>query len=83
MPIYVVLVLTTRILYPQVLLGESGVGKSSIAARFVRNVFDELQESTIGGMLAVTCSVLVLSMRFILFQIVSSVQFEFQRTVDF
>lgn len=35
--------------YKLVLLGESAVGKSSIVLRFVRNVFYENQESTIGG----------------------------------
>ena len=32
-----------------VLLGESGVGKSSIALRFVRGEFNENGEATIGG----------------------------------
>lgn len=34
-----------------VLLGESGVGKSSIALRFVRGEFNENGEATIGGIL--------------------------------
>lgn len=32
-----------------VLLGESGVGKSSIALRFCQDRFDELHDVTIGG----------------------------------
>ena len=32
-----------------VLLGESGVGKSSIALRYVRGEFNENGEATIGG----------------------------------
>jgi GTPase SAR1 family protein len=35
--------------YKLVLLGESAVGKSSLVLRFVKNVFYENQESTIGG----------------------------------
>ncbi|KAJ4461855.1 putative Ras-related protein Rab-5C [Paratrimastix pyriformis] len=35
--------------YKLVLLGESAVGKSSLVLRFVRNVFCEYQESTIGA----------------------------------
>ena len=34
-----------------VLLGESGVGKSSIALRYVRGEFNENGEATIGGQL--------------------------------
>lgn len=33
-----------------VLLGDQGVGKSSIALRFVRGEFTENSEATIGGM---------------------------------
>jgi GTPase SAR1 family protein len=36
--------------YKIVLLGDSAVGKSSMALRFVKNTFSEHQESTIGGM---------------------------------
>ena len=32
-----------------VLLGESGVGKSTLVIRFVKGKFNEFQESTIGG----------------------------------
>jgi GTPase SAR1 family protein len=32
-----------------VLLGDSGVGKSSIAQRFCHDKFDELHDVTIGG----------------------------------
>lgn len=32
-----------------VLLGESAVGKSSLVLRFVKRLFHEYQESTIGG----------------------------------
>ena len=32
-----------------VLLGESGVGKSSIALRFCQDKFDDLHDVTIGG----------------------------------
>lgn len=35
--------------YKIVLLGESAVGKSSLALRFVKNIFSASQESTIGG----------------------------------
>jgi small GTP-binding protein len=35
--------------YKLVLLGDSSVGKSSLTLRFVRNQFDEHQESTIGA----------------------------------
>jgi len=31
------------------LLGDSGVGKSSIAQRFCKNVFDNTHDVTIGG----------------------------------
>ena len=32
-----------------VMLGDTGVGKSCIALRFVRDTYDENQEPTIGG----------------------------------
>lgn len=35
--------------YKVVVMGESAVGKSSIASRFVRNSFAERPESTVGG----------------------------------
>ena len=41
--------LNTREHHKLVLLGASGVGKSSIAMRYVRNVFYECSESTIGA----------------------------------
>lgn len=41
-----------------VLLGDQGVGKSSIALRFVRGEFTENSEATIGG---TYCSVICLS----------------------
>jgi GTPase SAR1 family protein len=31
-----------------VLLGDSGVGKSSVAAQFVRGTYDNMQQPTIG-----------------------------------
>jgi Ras-related protein Rab-5C len=39
--------------YKLVLLGESAVGKSSIVLRYVRNSFNEHQESTIGGIILI------------------------------
>ena len=41
--------LSTRLAPKTVLLGETAVGKSSIAVRFVRDQFFEYQESTIGA----------------------------------
>ena len=37
-----------------VLLGDSGVGKSSIAMRFCQDRFDEIHDVTIGGAQAIT-----------------------------
>jgi len=49
--------------YKLVLLGETAVGKSSVALRFARDQFLEYQESTIGAafLTNVSCSWLVLS----------------------
>ena len=41
--------MSSIISYKVVLLGESGVGKSSIAQRYTKNEYSEFQESTIGA----------------------------------
>ena len=41
--------MSSIISYKVVLLGDSGVGKSSIAQRYIKNEYSEFQESTIGA----------------------------------
>lgn len=45
-----------------VLLGDQGVGKSSIALRFVRGEFMENSEATVGGKIRLTVEVIVLEL---------------------